>query len=101
MAATLTDTIRIAVSQQDSMVGDIDGNLERALKVFQLNARRHPDTWPVNYGLARIYSAMGEYERALGYLRQAAKEVPEGDSLNAEMIARNTARLERGEDINQ
>jgi NAD+ synthase len=30
MAATLTDTIRIAVSQQDSLVGDIDGNLKRA-----------------------------------------------------------------------
>ncbi len=32
MAATLTDTIRIAVSQQDSLVGDIAGNLERVRK---------------------------------------------------------------------
>jgi NAD+ synthase len=30
MAAALTDTIRIAVSQQDSLVGDIEGNLKRA-----------------------------------------------------------------------
>jgi NAD+ synthase len=30
MARTLTDTIRIAVSQQDSLVGDIEGNLKRA-----------------------------------------------------------------------
>jgi len=30
MTATLTDTIRIAVSQQDSLVGDIEGNLKRA-----------------------------------------------------------------------
>lgn len=30
MAATLTDTIKIAVSQQDSLVGDIEGNLKRA-----------------------------------------------------------------------
>lgn len=30
MAATLTDTIRVTVSQQDSMVGDIEGNLKRA-----------------------------------------------------------------------
>jgi len=30
MAALLTDTIRIAVSQQDSLVGDIEGNLKRA-----------------------------------------------------------------------
>ncbi|HUG13336.1 MAG TPA: DUF2911 domain-containing protein, partial [Opitutaceae bacterium] len=26
---------------------------ERALEVFQLNAKKHPDVWPVNYGLAR------------------------------------------------
>src|SRR5262245_42603639 len=30
MASILTDTIRIAVSQQDSLVGDIQGNLKRA-----------------------------------------------------------------------
>lgn len=30
MTTTLTDTIRFAVSQQDSLVGDIEGNLERA-----------------------------------------------------------------------
>src|SRR6185312_14190873 len=30
MAALLTDTIRIAVAQLDSIVGDIDGNLARA-----------------------------------------------------------------------
>ena len=30
MAATLTDTIRIAVAQLDSVVGDIDGNLAKA-----------------------------------------------------------------------
>ena len=30
MAAILTDTFRIAVSQQDSLVGDIEGNLKRA-----------------------------------------------------------------------
>jgi len=30
MAASLTDTIRIAVAQLDSIVGDIDGNLARA-----------------------------------------------------------------------
>ena len=30
MAATLTDTIRIAIAQLDSVVGDIDGNLAKA-----------------------------------------------------------------------
>jgi NAD+ synthase len=34
MAASLTDTIRIAVSQQDSLVGDIAGNLARARKAL-------------------------------------------------------------------
>jgi NAD+ synthase len=38
MAATLTDTIKIAVSQQDSLVGDIEGNLKRARAAREIAA---------------------------------------------------------------
>jgi NAD+ synthase len=43
MARTLTDTIRIAVSQQDSMVGDIAGNLERARQARRVAAEGGAD----------------------------------------------------------
>ena len=72
----------------------------RALEVFQLNARKHPDVWPVNYGLARGYSAVGNYPAALEALQKAQKQVPAGDTVNAAAIETNIEKLKRGEDIN-
>src|SRR6185369_3108446 len=45
--ATPTDLHQIARFQQ------ISGNNELALRIFRMNARRFPDQWPVNVGLAR------------------------------------------------
>jgi hypothetical protein len=73
---------------------------ERALQVFQLNAKKHPDVWPVNYGLARGYSAVGNYPAALEALLKAQKQVPAGDVLNPPAIEANIEKLKRGEDIN-
>jgi tetratricopeptide (TPR) repeat protein len=76
------------------------GKKERALEVFQLNAAQNPNKWPVNYGLARGYSAVGDYKSALTALLQAQKEVPAGDAVNANAVATNIEKLKRGEDIN-
>lgn len=73
---------------------------ERALQVFQLNAKLHPDVWPVNYGLARGYSAVGNYPAALEALLKAQKQMPEGDTINGPAIEANIEKLKRGEDIN-
>jgi tetratricopeptide (TPR) repeat protein len=73
---------------------------ERALQVFQLNVQKHPDVWPVNYGLARGYSAIGNYAAALEALLKAQKQVPAGDTLNPPVIEQNIEKLKRGEDIN-
>ena len=73
---------------------------ERALHVFQENARLHPDVWPVNYGLARGYSAVGDYKSALEALLKAQKQVPAGDTVNGPAIEKNIEKLKRGEDIN-
>jgi hypothetical protein len=73
---------------------------ERALEAFQLNAKKHPDVWPVNYGLARGYSGVGNYPAALEALLKAQKQVPEGDTVNPPAIEANIEKLKRGEDIN-
>lgn len=73
---------------------------ERALAVFKGNAERFPDTWPVNYGLARGYSAVGNYPAALEALLKAQKQVPPGDTINPSAIAANIEKLRRGQDIN-
>src|SRR5687768_4182820 len=38
------------------------GKNKEALAVFQKNAKRFGDTWPVHVGLARGYSAVGDYK---------------------------------------
>jgi tetratricopeptide (TPR) repeat protein len=73
---------------------------ERALAVFKQNAERFPNVWPVNYGLARGYSAVGNYPAALEALLKAQTQVPAGDTVNAAAIVTNIEKLKRGENIN-
>lgn len=72
----------------------------KALEVFKYNAQRFPDAWPVNYGLARGFSAVGDYPAALEALLKAQTQVPAGDTINAAAIEANIAKLKRGENIN-
>ncbi len=76
------------------------GKNDRALEVFKLNAQRFPDAWPVNYGLARGYSAVGDYKAALEALLKAQTQVPEGDAVNAAAIKLNIEKLKNGVNIN-
>lgn len=76
------------------------GKKERALEVFKKNVERHPGVWPANYGLARGLSATGNYPAALEALLKAEKEIPAGDTLNANAIKANIEKLKAGKDIN-
>lgn len=76
------------------------GQKERALAVFRKNAERFPDVWPVNYGLARGLSALGDYPKALEALLKAEKQIPAGDTQNANAIKANLEKLRKGQDIN-
>ncbi|NVK28884.1 MAG: DUF2911 domain-containing protein [Flavobacteriia bacterium] len=73
---------------------------EFALEVFKANAETYPDQWPVNVGLMRGYSAIGEYEKAIEYGEKALANVPEGDHLNGPALEANLEKLRKGEDIN-
>ena len=74
------------------------GKKEEALKVFKMNAEKHKDTWPVDVGLARGYSAVGDYSKALKHLKIALTRVP--DPGNKAAIEDNITKLEKGQDIN-
>ncbi len=74
------------------------GNKEEALAVFQLNAKLHPNTWPVNWGLARGYAAMGKYPDALKYAKLALPQAP--DEANRKNVEGAIKKLEAGQDIN-
>ena len=73
---------------------------KEALEVFKYNQKKNGNVWPTNYGLARGYSAIGNYKTALKYLKIAKGKVPANASGNIPIIDQNIEKLENGEDIN-
>lgn len=68
------------------------------MKVFLLNAKRHGSEWPVNVGLARGYSAMGNYKEALKHAKLAVVQAP--DPGNKKALEDAIKLLEAGKDMN-
>ncbi|MFN7942771.1 MAG: DUF2911 domain-containing protein [Thermoanaerobaculia bacterium] len=69
-----------------------------ALKVFQLNAERNHGAWPTEVGLARGYSAVGNYKEALKHAKAALAQAP--DDTNKKFLAKAVELLGQGKDIN-
>jgi tetratricopeptide (TPR) repeat protein len=69
-----------------------------AFDAFKGNYDRHPDEFTTNMGLARGYSATGDYKKALDYLKKAEAQAP--DPANKGNIDRLIPVLEQGKDIN-
>ncbi|HEY1402145.1 MAG TPA: DUF2911 domain-containing protein [Terriglobales bacterium] len=62
-----------------------EGKNEQAMKIFQINAKRFPNQWPVHVGLMRGYAATGDKAKALEEGRLAVKQAPDdGNRLNLE-----------------
>lgn len=76
----------------------IRGNKDEAIRVWKLNAKNHPNAWPVNVGLMRAYSAEGKYKDALRYAKLAlAQASDDGNKRNLEQAIK---KLEEGKDVN-
>ncbi|MEN8247470.1 MAG: DUF2911 domain-containing protein [Bacteroidota bacterium] len=76
------------------------GKKDKALEVFLYNYKKNKGAWPTNYGLARAYSAKGDFKKAIKYLKVARTNVPANDRFNGPAIESNLKKLEKGEDIN-
>jgi DUF2911 family protein len=50
---------------------------EEAMRIFELNAKRFPDQWPVHVGLARGHAALGHSKEAVAEAREALKQAPD------------------------
>jgi hypothetical protein len=74
------------------------GKKEEALRVWELNAKRFPNEWPVHVGLARGYSANGRYKDALKHAKLALAQAP--DDINKRSLTDAIAKLEAGKDMN-
>ena len=69
-----------------------------AFDAFKLNYDKHPNEFTTNMGMARGYSATGDYKKALEYLKKAQAQAP--DNANKNAITQMMPKLEKGQDIN-
>ena len=67
----------------------------RPCAIFQTNAKRFPNQWPVHVGLMRGYAAVGDAKKALEEGRLALKQAP--DERNKKVLADAIAKLEKGD----
>lgn len=71
---------------------------KEAFDVFKLNYDKNPNEFTTNVGMARGYSAMGDYKKALDFAQKALpKATDNGNKLNVERMIKT---LEEGKDIN-
>ncbi len=70
---------------------------KEALAVFEKLNKRWPDHWLASHGLARGYSALGDYKKALKYERVALEKAPDGSKGFLEGFIKT---LEEGKDFN-
>ena len=70
-----------------------------AMEVFKLNYQKNPNQFTTLVGMARGYSAVGDYKNALKFVKQALPLSP--NTINTTFLNTSIKNLEEGKDINQ
>jgi tetratricopeptide (TPR) repeat protein len=71
---------------------------KEALKVYKANYEKYPNVFTTNVGMGRAYSAIGEYKKALGYMKAALPQAP--NDFNKYNVEGMIKKLEEGKDVN-
>ncbi len=71
---------------------------QEAFNAFKLNYTNHPNEFTTNMGMARGYSGMGDYKKALEFAEKAEPQAT--DKINKDNVARIIGLLKDGKDIN-
>lgn len=71
---------------------------KEAFDAFKLNYTKNPNTFTTNMGMARAYSATGNYKEALKYAEKALPQAP--DPANKVNVKKIISMLKEGKDIN-
>ncbi len=71
---------------------------KEAFDVFKMNYDKHPGDFTTNMGMARAWSAMGDYKKATAFLQKAQPMAP--DPINKANIDKLLKMLQDGKDIN-
>lgn len=71
---------------------------DEALAIFRSNAKKFPDYWTSHLGLARVYSAQGDFDNALKEAKLSLAGAPDSNKANLENYLK---RLQAKDDINR
>jgi hypothetical protein len=71
---------------------------KEAFDVFKMNYDKHPNEFIANAGMARGYSAIGDYKKALTFAQKARSQAP--DKPNQDITDKFIKTLQDGKDIN-
>ena len=74
------------------------GKKDEAVRLYQLNAKKNPNQWPVHVGLMRAYASTGDKKKALDEAKLALAQAP--DEANKKNLQNMIKLLEEGKDIN-
>ena len=72
--------------------------LDEALAIYRSNAKKYPDYWTSHLGLARVYSAQGDFDSAVKEAKLSLVGAPDSNKSNLENYVK---RLQNKEDINR
>ncbi|MGZ7053275.1 MAG: DUF2911 domain-containing protein [Candidatus Angelobacter sp.] len=75
-----------------------DKKQDEALIIFRSTAKKFPDYWTSHMGMARVYSAQGDFENALKEVKLSLTGAPDSNKANLENYVK---RLQAKEDINR
>jgi Protein of unknown function (DUF2911)/Tetratricopeptide repeat len=75
-----------------------DKKQEEALAIFRSTAKKFPDFWTSHLGMARVYSAQGDFDNAVKEVKTALTDAPDSNKANLENYVK---RLQSKEDINR
>ncbi len=75
-----------------------DKKQEEALAIYRANAKKFPDFWTSHVGMARVYSAQGDFDNAVKEIKTALTDAPDSNKANLENYVK---RLQNKEDINR
>ncbi len=72
-------------------------DVNKALSILKTNVKQNKGAWPSNYGLARAYSAKGDYKNAIKSINKSLAVAPANFKPRLEQ---GLEKLKKGEDIN-
>jgi hypothetical protein len=71
---------------------------KEAFEIFKIDYDKHPNEFLTNAGMARGYSAIGDYKKALTFAQKAQAQAP--DKPNKDILDRMVKTLQDGKDVN-